>query len=155
MRATEEKTVIENIIQEQFDTDYDVLRANRKIPYNLLKINFDDTATDLFNELDNIYRFYKIYEKGAKFIVEGTSGDYVAANLKCMMAASLINKEARFLFAESPSIAIESKGDVGKISKEAEDNLTTLNDLITTVLNRNKFDNILLKAAKDCFIGKG
>lgn len=154
MRATEERMVIENLTEEQFDNDYDVLRANRKIPYNLLKINFDDTATDLFNELDNIYRFYKIYEKGAKFIVEGTSGDYVAANLKCMMAASLINKEARFLFAESPSITIKAKGDVGKISKEAEDNLTTLNDLVTTVLSRNKFDNILLKAAKDCFIGK-
>ena len=56
-----------------------------------------------------------MYKKGASFTVEGTNGDYVPAKLNYKMAASLINKEARFLFAEPPDITVEPKGDVGKM----------------------------------------
>ena len=65
-----------------------------------------------------------------------------------------LNKEARFLFAEPPDITVEPKGDVGKITEEAKDALTIINDLVKTILDVNKFEEALIKAAKDCFIGK-
>ena len=70
------------------------------------------------------------------------------------MCASLINKEARFLFAEQPDIIVEPKGDVGKTTQEIKDAITQMNDLVKTVLDRNKFEQNLIKGAKDCFIGK-
>lgn len=70
------------------------------------------------------------------------------------MCASLINKEARFLFAEQPDIIVEPKGDLGKTTQEIKDAITQMNDLVKTVLDRNKFEQNLIKGAKDCFIGK-
>ena len=70
------------------------------------------------------------------------------------MAYNLINKEARFLFAERPDIKIKSKGETGEVSEETRSNLTAMSELLNTVLTENKFEDILVKAAKDCFIGK-
>lgn len=76
------------------------------------------------------------------------------AKLNYKMCASLINKEARFLFAEQPDIIVEPKGDLGKTTQEIKDAITQMNDLVKTVLDRNKFEQNLIKGAKDCFIGK-
>lgn len=111
-------------------------------------------ASHTLDELTQICKYYKVYKKGASFTVEGTNGDYVPAKLNYKMAASLINKEARFLFAEPPDITVEPKGDVGKITEDAKNALTVMNDLVKTVLDKNNFEEALIKAAKDCFIGK-
>lgn len=132
----------------------DVLTAYNKIPYVLISEEVDGSAQDTLTEFTEIMKYYNIYEKGAKFTVEGTNGDYVGADLKYKMVASLIDKEARFLFAESPSISVEHKSSVGKATEEMDDAITILNDLIETVLEKNNFEEILLKSAKDCFIGK-
>ncbi len=132
----------------------EVLKAFNRIPYALINAEVDGAAKDTLDELTQICQYYKVYKKGASFTVEGTNGDYVPAKLKYKMAASLINKEARFLFAESPDIMIEPKGDIGKVTKEAKDALTIMNDLVKTILDANKFEEALIKAAKDCFIGK-
>ena len=129
------------------------LRAYEQIPYALIKEEVDDFAS-FINEMSEIIEFYKIYHEGAFFQPEGTNGDYVAAGLRYKMAASLINKEARFLFAEPPTITVNPKGDVGQLSNETKDAITTLNDLVKTILDKNKFEDKLLKGAKDCFIGK-
>ena len=132
----------------------EVLTAFNRIPYALINAEVSGTAKDTLDELTQICKYYKVYKKGADFTVEGTNGDYVPAKLKYKMAASLINKEARFLFAEPPDITVEPKGDVGKITDGAKDALTVMNDLIKTILDKNKFEEALIKAAKDCFIGK-
>ena len=143
-----------SISEEQKATDTEVLTAFNKIPYALINSEVDGSARDTLSELTEICRFYKIYRKGAKFNVEGTNGDYVPAKLKYKMCASLINKEARFLFAEQPDIVVEPKGDVGKTPQEIKDAITQMNDLVKTVLDENKFEQNLIKGAKDCFIGK-
>ena len=125
-----------------------------RIPYGLLSAELDGMANDFLAELGNICKYYDVYKKGAKFDAEGSNGDYISAVLPYKMAASLINKEARFLFAESPDIKVEAKGDVGAVSDESADMLTTINDLLASIFAENKFEDILLKAAKDCFIGK-
>lgn len=146
--VSEEAQQIENM------NSIEVLTAFNRIPYALLNKEVEDNASDVRAELTEICQFYKIYKKGQDFAVEGSNGDYVPATLRYKMTASLINKEARFLFAETPDITIEPKGDVGKVSQEAKDNLTAWNDLLKSVLDANTFEKILIQAAKDCFIGK-
>lgn len=146
--ASEEAKVIEA------ENSTEVLTAFNRIPYALINAEVEGSTKETLDELTEICKFYKVYKKGASFNVEGTNGDYVPARLKYKMAASLINKEARFLFAEPPDIKVEAKGDVGKTTQEAKDALTVINDLIKTILDKNMFEEGLVKAAKDCFIGK-
>lgn len=146
--ASEETKVI------KAENSTEVLTAFNRIPYALINAEISGTAKDTLDELTKICEYYKVYKKGASFTVEGTNGDYVPAQLNYKMSASLINKEARFLFAEPPDITVEPKGDVGKITEDAKIALTVMNDLIKTILDANKFEEALIKAAKDCFIGK-
>lgn len=146
--ASEEAKVIAS------ENNVEVLTAFNRIPYALINAEVSGSAKDTLDELTQICKYYKVYKKGASFTLEGSNGDYVPANLKYKMSASLINKEARFLFAAPPDITVEPKGDVGKITQEAKDALTAMNDLVKTVLDANKFEDALIKAAKDCFVGK-
>lgn len=130
------------------------LVAFNRIPYSLINKETGGRYDDTLHEFTRICEFYEIYRKGATFTPEGTNGDYVPADLKYKMSALLINKEARFLFAESPDILVEAKGNVGSVSQESKDALTTLNDLVKTILDKNMFEDSLLKAARDCFIGR-
>ena len=132
----------------------ETLSAFNRIPYALINEEITGAAKDTLDELTQICKYYRVYKKGANFTVEGSNGDYLPAMLRYKMTASLINKEARFLFAEPPDITVESKGDVGKITKDAKNALTIMNDLVKTILDANKFEESLVKAAKDCFIGK-
>lgn len=146
--ASEEAKMIENMNQSE------VMTAFSRIPYALLNQEVEGNTHDTLAEMTEICKYYKVYKKGMDFAVEGTNGDYVPATLKYKMAASLVNKEARFLFAESPDIVVEPKGDVGMVSGEAKDQITSWNDLLKSVLDSNLFEKALLQAAKDCFIGK-
>lgn len=146
--ASEEAKVIEA------ENDTETLTAFNRIPYGLINMEVSGATKETLDEFTEICKYYKTYKKGAKFTVEGTNNDYVPAKLKYKVAASLINKEARFLFAEPPDIKVEAKGDVGKVSEDAKNALTVLNDLLKTVFEKNMFEDALIKAAKDCFIGK-
>lgn len=131
-----------------------LLTAYNRIPYSLMNAEIEGNASDVLREFGEIVGCYKAYEKGIEFLVEGTQGDYVAANLRYKKVATLINKEARFLFGEKPDINIKADGDVGKITEEAKNNLTTMQNMVDKILKSNKFEEQLVKAAKDCFIGK-
>lgn len=131
-----------------------VLSAFNRIPYGLINEEVSGYTNDVLTELTEICQYYKIYKDGASFITEGSNGDYVPSNLPYKMAASLINKEARFLFADAPDVTITTKGDLGKASDEAKNQITVMSDLVKTVLDANKFEQQLVKAARDCFIGK-
>lgn len=141
-------------VTETGNKNVSVLSAYNKIPYGLINAEIDGSATDILREFGEIMGFYKAYKKGVEFEAEGTGGHYVAAQLRYKKVATLINKEARFLFGQKPDINIESDGDVGKITEDAKAMLTTYQNLVDRILRENKFESILLKAAKDCFIGK-
>lgn len=134
--------------------DKDLLTAYSNVPYVLINREVGYDAAGIRKEFTEILKYYKIYKRGKKFNAEGSNGDYIPAVLRYMMVYALINKESRFLFAEAPDIIVNPKGDVGKVTQEARDNLTAINDLIKTVLDKNRFEKILLQASKDCFIGK-
>ena len=131
-----------------------VLSAFNRIPYGLINEEVDGYTNDVLSELTQICGYYKVYKEGASFVTEGSNGDYVPSKLAYKMSASLINKEARFLFAEAPDITITTKGDLGKATEDAKNQITVVSDLVKTVLDSNKFEQQLIKAARDCFIGK-
>lgn len=132
----------------------EVITVYNKIPYSLLSQEIEQDSKDTLEELSQIIKYYNIYKNGAKFNVEGTNGDYVPAELKYKLAASLVDKEARFLFAESPDISISPKIEADKATQEMKDNVSRYNELVQSILDENMFESILIKAAKDCFIGK-
>lgn len=125
----------------------------REIPYAVLS---EDLPTylkeDFFKELGSIANFYNTYESGAEFTPEGTNGDYTPSQLKFKKCKGLIDKEARFLFANSPTFYVNKNKFTNEQEKEAN---TAINDFIQTVFfKENHIGDKLLKAAKDCFIGK-
>lgn len=148
----EKKNEEQKVIGEESSESF--LRVYRRIPYALIREELDEDATDVFEEIREICKYYKIYKKGKSFNVEGTNGDYTPARLRYKMAATLVNKEARFLFAEQPDITIEQKGDLEEFTEETKRALTIMNELVKTILDKNNFQDILIKGARDCFIGK-
>lgn len=153
MAMSEEEKVLmqENELEEDSNA---FLTVYRRIPYALIRSEIEVGFDEVQREISQICKYYKIYKRGKHFNVEGTNGDYIPARLKYKMAATLINKEARFLFAEQPDITVVAKGDANKVDGEQKNALIVLNDLVTTILEKNKFQDILVKAARDCFIGK-
>lgn len=141
--------------KDNINTSQEVYVAYTGIPYALINLELQNSnySSQFISELKEISNMYEIYKKGMKFAIEGTNGDYVGSKLKYKMAASLINKEARFLFAETPDVVVDIKGSVTKGMKES---LGKLQDFIKSVLedDANMFEKSLLQAAKDCFIGK-
>lgn len=132
-----------------------VLSAFNRIPYGLINEEVSEGyANDVLQELTQICGYYKVYKEGAAFATEGSNGDYIPSQLPYKMSASLINKEARFLFAEAPDVQISPKGDLGKTTNETKNQITIMSDLVKTILDTNKFEQQLIKAARDCFIGK-
>lgn len=145
----EEGKVIE---AEQNSTE--VISAFNRIPYSLINQEATRPARDLLAEFTEIARDYKVYEKGASFFTEGSNGDYTPSNMHYKMSASLVDKEARFLFAEAPDISVTDSSDSTKPSEDAKQVLDNINGMLQAIFKENMFDGQLLKAAKDCFIGK-
>lgn len=124
-----------------------------RVPYSLISGELEGLyGSMVLSEMREILGYYEVYEKGASFETE-SNGDYKPSDLRFKQASSLINKEARFLFSHPPDIRVSIPND-GKNSKSLKESNTTLQTLIDRVLERNHFTSKLLKAAKDCFIGK-
>lgn len=131
-----------------------VFSAYNYIPYALISEEVEGTSSDILSELMEIVGYYKIYRDGASFTPEGSNGDYVPSELKYKMAASLIDKEARFLFSETPTITVEPKDVTLEQSQDVSDNFSKMNEMVNAVLEANNFGQQILRAARDCFIGK-
>lgn len=127
-----------------------VSTALPSVPYFVLSNEIETGYSVFQKELLDIFKFYRIYKEGARFVAQGTNGDYVASNIKYKIAKTLIDKEARFMFSKTPDITI--KGDsVEDVQKEQ---IEQYQKLIDKVLKKSKFKKNLLQGAKDCFIGK-
>ena len=132
----------------------DVVAAYLKVPMALISAEMEGLyGSQVLAEMKDIIGYYDVYEKGAAFQTEGSKGDYTPSDLKFKQAASLVNKEARFLFSHPPDLWVDVPARDADKEKAKEDN-TVLQTLIDNVMERNHFNAKLLKAAKDCFIGK-
>lgn len=143
----------EEVMQNQQDIleNDDVITCFNRIPYFILDEDVSAAARDYyFAEVEKIYKYYQIYEKGKKFLTEGTNGDYIPSTLRFKKAAKLVNKEARFLFANPATFNI----NMNDVDEDAKNNNTILQNFLDKVLKKNNVYGNLLKAAKDCLIGK-
>ena len=109
-------------------------------------------SSELLRNFKEILEMYRAYEEGADpKIVKLKGRSY--AELRFKIARRLINKQARFLFANPPSIEVSRKG-VKDISEEDKKALNKVQTFLQEILMRNSFNRKLVQAARDCFIGK-
>lgn len=135
------------------DGTVEVVTAYRQIPYSVFATELDGSLKNDFNqEIQEIMSYYDVYNYGSDFVPEGTNGDYVPSDLHYKKAKDLIDKEARFLFSIPPTFTVNPNRS-GLTDIEREQN-TQLNTFLEFALNKLKFSSELVKAAKDCFIGK-
>lgn len=145
-------------------SDKEILLLNQK---NMLKVsnNFPNFIFNLLgnrsqvyrNETMQLFKCFAIYNYGSDFLIEGTSGDYVPSNIKFKKLKVLINKEARFMFSQTPEIKINGMGtpEDGDTEDNTEKTLCqNLQIALDKVLKNSRFGNVLLQSAKDCFIAK-
>ena len=112
-------------------------------------------GSETLRDMREIIALYNIYEEGAEFDMDSTTGDYVPADHRFKIIRSIIDKEARFLFSQPPTITLEdvegqTRGQDGKIINRLEPNQL----LIESVLQSNHFNSKLVRAAKDCLVGR-
>lgn len=125
-----------------------------RVPYSLLSSELEGLyGSMVLSEMREILEYYRVYEHGSDFEAEGSHGDYTPSDLRFKQAASLINKEARFLFSHSPDLFVEVPYTERDQESMKQAN-TVLQTLVDRVLEKNHFRIKLLRAAKDCFIGK-
>lgn len=136
--------------QKQYNVE--VTRALASFPYFVLK-NEITTGYNLYTkELLEIKQNYLDYKKGAEFYTEGSSGDYQPSNIRFKIAKTLIDKEARFMFSQTPDVTIQSVDTNEEQMKQVEQYQTLIDKVLKD--KKNNFSRTLLQSAKDCFIGK-
>lgn len=112
-------------------------------------------GSETLRDMKEIMALYTIYEVGAEFDPDNQSGDYVPADHHFRQIAALIDKEARFLFSQPPTITLEDMKSTQRNEKGAKVNRLEPNQvLLNKVLKANHFSSKLVRAAKDCLIGR-
>lgn len=139
------------VMQKQKNEVVSVITSYNNVPYFIIEDDLQELGqTDYVSEVAEINSYYEAYEKGMDFNTEGANGEYIPSDVKFKKAATIINKEARFLFANPPTFNInvdDVKGDL------ADDN-SILQNFLDNVLQKNNFNGQIIKAIKDCFVGK-
>lgn len=139
-------------IQEEMGKDkLEFIQAYPDVPYAILDKVFDKNLANSFkNEFEQIKELYYIYKRGNDFLPEGSNGDYIPSMLRYKKASMILNKEARFLFANPPTFNVNVDDVIGD---NAEDN-AVIQDYLDKVFVKTNFHGKLSKAVKDCFVGK-
>ena len=142
----------EEIMQNQSNIkDVDTVTSYNNIPYFILDDELSRTSVSEYNaEMNEIVTLYSKYKKGAEFLTEGSNADYIPSDLRFKKAATIINKEARFMFSNPPTFNI----NIDDVDNSMKEQNAILQDLLDVVLKRNNFNSKISKAIKDCLIGK-
>lgn len=135
---------------KETQTRVEAIGALRTFPYFVLKNEIQTGYNVYTSELLEIQQNYIAYRKGAEFITEGSGGDYVPSKTRFKKAKTLIDKEARFMFSQTPDIVLKARN-----MDEAEtEQVERYQKLINKMLEKCSFSKTLIQSAKDCFIGK-
>ena len=137
------------------DNNISIATGALAIPSSIIKAELEGLyGTNILQDMSSIIRLYDVYEHGASYLQEGKL-DYTPADLRYKTTRALLDKEVRFLFSKSPDFYVDTEiGDSKEERKQAKDAADIYQQLVDNVLKENGFANALLKAAKDCFIGK-
>lgn len=126
-----------------------VVAIERTFPYFVFSSENISMSMNYRQELEEIMKNYIAYKDGAQFYPEGSNGNYFPSNIHYKTSKNLIDKEARFMFSHMPDINITGIAD-----GRDEEIIESYKRVINKVLENNNFGQKLLKATKDCFIGK-
>lgn len=130
-----------------------------RIPWSMISEELEGLyGSTLLAEFNEIIGYYNVYEKGAPFISETQKADFASSDLHYKEARKLINKEARFLFAKHPDIWVTVPYDKDAATDtqraQVKQLTSTLQGYLDAVFERTNLSGKLVKAARDCFIGK-
>lgn len=132
-------------------SDGKIISFIKQIPYSILTALFDaDTATELQQEYKEIEKYYYMYKNGIlpyNVVVDNSNVSYKKIK-------SIVNKEARFMFSQTPDFIIRTRGNEDDLSDIDRRHINIMQDFLNEVLERNSIGAKLVKAAKDCFVGK-
>lgn len=139
--------------------EVDAMVNGLRIPWSMISAELDGLyGSTLLAEFKQIIGYYQVYEKGADFTPETAKADFTGSDLRFKESRKLINKEARFLFSKHPDFWVNVPYDKEqadeKTRQQAKTQTTILQSYVDNVLEKTSFFSKLLKAAKDCFIGK-
>lgn len=125
------------------------------VPTAMIKAEVEGVyGASVLRDMSETIGLYDAYENGVKYDLDKTP-DYIPANLKYKTIRALIDKEARFLFSKPPDIYVDVfLGSEKEKRDQAKQVSSIYQDLVDQVLKENQFSSALIKAAKDCFIGK-
>lgn len=145
----------EETMERQNDLENDLndsdLTAYINIPYFILDNDEHNFGKyDFSSEFNKINSLYIAYQRGSKFITEGHNGQYIPSQLRYKKAATIINKEARFMFSNPPTFNV----NIDDVDDKFKNENTLLQNLLDKVLKKNNFSSKISKAIKDCLIGK-
>lgn len=142
----------EKMERQQIESDeVNKITAYINIPYFMLNDELDNSVRGEWeNEFNSIVKYYRAYKEGSKFKTEGSNGDYVPSSLRYKKAAMIINKEARFAFANPPTFNV----NMDSVDTKYKEEDAILQKYLDKVLNKTNFNGKIIKALKDCFIGK-
>ena len=102
----------------------------------------------LLQDLGEIISLYEFYDGKGQFPLSLSSRDYIPTRKITNFTKKLIKAEARYMFSRTPEFYIKPFESIyGEDSKK-------LQDFIRKTLDSSNFGNKLIKAARDCFIGK-
>lgn len=139
------------VMEKQKNEVVSVITSYNNVPYFIIEDDLKELGQqDYIDEVAEINDYYEAYEKGMDFTTEGTNGEYIPSDVRFKKASSIINKEARFLFANPPSFNV----NVDDVKGDFADDNSIIQNFLDTVLQKNNFNGQIIKAVKDCFIGK-
>ena len=129
-----------------------------RVPWSMISAELEGLyGSQLLQEFNEIIGYYQVYEHGADFVSD-TAKDFKGSDLRFREARKLINKEARFLFSKHPDLWVnvpyDREGDSAQVRDQAIVDTTTLQNLVDAVVKATNLYSKLVKAARDCFIGK-
>lgn len=155
--------------------DVDPFSVYCKIPQHLVTLDPDGhgaNRTWVYPDWQCIAQYYHKYKCGVAYKPEGhiqkvtrTLEDgqtkveeyeqaYDPARIRLKKVAQLINKQARFMFGVAPDVSLDFDMDLKEKDEVLKHGLDVLGEMLTNILKKNEFDRNLIKAYKDCTIGK-
>lgn len=125
------------------------------IPGSLIKTELEGLyGSNVLQDMRNIIQLYDVYNNGASFVVD-KGKDFVPADLRFKIAKSIINKMARFMFSKTPDFYVDTPMSENSAEQDANQKAASVyQTLIDRVLQHNKFPQLIIKACKDCLVGK-
>lgn len=100
-------------------------------------------------DLNDIVRLYSLYDGDGQSWTPNVEGlDYKPTVKRTNLIKKLIKDEARYMMSNEPEIKLVASD--GK----ANDAVSAVENWLTDLLKRERWQDKLLKAARDCFIGK-